>query len=166
MKKLNQLFLSAFVAGLVLVAGVQSVKAAEAEAPAYAGGIRFQNPSFIGVKAKRINASATPTVLSAGPGLLYAICPTGGTIGKYAVAYDYLAGALNPVAGYIDPAAASKGQYLISPQVHYTAGTPDVGHSCWVPPWPVRFENSLLGYTNDSANNVLFLYRLDSNTNP
>ncbi len=143
---------------------------AAAVAPKHSGGIVFPDPSFIGMKVARINSSASPVVLSAGPLLLYAICPTGGTIGKYAVAYDYLAGVGNVLAGYIDPAASSKGQYLASPLVHthtgtYVAGTPDGEQRCWVPPWPIRIANSLAGYTNDSANNVLYFYRLNTGVN-
>jgi len=158
----------AFVAAalLAVVSFVPVAAHAAAKAPKHSGGIVFPDPSFIGLNVARINASATPVVVATGPGLLYAICPTGGTIGQYAVAYDYLAGAANPIAPYINPAASAIGQYLVSPQVHYTAGTPDVGHACWVPPYPVRYENSLVGYTNSSTNNVLFLYRLDSGLNP
>lgn len=164
MKKSIMTFVAAGL--LALGAALPSTVHAVAKAPKHSGGIVFHDPSFIGLHVARINASATPVVLTAGPGLLYAICPTGGTIGQYAVGYDYLAAAGNPIAPFINPAAAAIGQYLVSPQVHYTAGTPDVGHACWVPPYPVRFENSLAGYTNSTTNNVLYLYRLDSGLNP
>ncbi len=153
------------------LAFVPVVAQAAAKAPKHSGGIVFPDPSFIGLNALRITSSSQPVVLAAGPGLLYAICPNGGTIGKYAVAYDYLAGAGNPIAAYNDPVVSALGRYLISPRVFrhtntYAAGSVDGNQNCWVPPYPVRFENSLLGRDEDSASNALFLYRLDSGLNP
>lgn len=162
--------------GLALLSVPAKVHAV-AKAPKHSGGIVFPDPSFIGIKAARLMNTATVTALVAGtsvsvgnPGLLYAICATGGTIGKYAVAYDYYAASsISLTAALYDGGNPSK--YLISPLVFtntgtYVAGTPDGPQSCWVPPFPVRFELGLVGANNDAGHRTLFYYRLDDGSNP
>lgn len=152
----------------VSVAFPSSLLAAGASKPREkgSGASPFENPSFVGLSVGHINSSATPAIIATGPGLLYAVCQGAGTAGKYVVGYDYVTGAAgNPSAPFINPAAAAIGQYLITPLVVSQTDSTSSQHGmvgCWVPPWPVRFENSLLGYSNASDANALFLYRLTS----
>jgi len=155
------------VLGVVAVNMVlpSSVLAAGATKPREAGGNQspFDNPSFIGLKAARLMETATPTLLATGPGLLYAICPSGGTLGKYAVAFDSLVAAgISLTVLMADGGKATA--YQISPVVYTTNDTTSAQHGmqgCWIPPWPVRFEKALIGANDSNTVRSVFLYRLD-----
>ncbi len=162
--------------GLALGLFVPSLASAAARAPKHSGGIVFEDPSFIGLNKAYIDKSVTSSQLVTGSGLLYAICPDGGTLGKYTVAYDYTLseGANFPTNPFttslIDTGNPFK--YAISPIVGTRVLTTDwlsaafPNETCWTPVWPVRFELGLIGANNDTGHRALFLYRLDTGANP
>jgi len=178
---------AALAVALAVLAALGAVRpcvvgATEAEAPAYAGGIRFQNPSFIGVKStstvgSSLNASKAKLLVN-GQGLLYAICPGGGSAGDYSRAFDTnVAGTIDVHSRSVDNILGGSYQKTIGPPVFTKLYTTPTGVAtdtasrnlqpeCWVPPWPVRFENGLLGVQSATGGDTHFLYRLDSNTNP
>lgn len=176
-KNIKQFVALGLALGLALIAPAQSLATA-AKAPKHSGGIVFSDPSFIGIKAVRLDSSTTPTQLVSGQGLLYAICPDGGTLGKYTVAYDYtLSEGDNFPAAPLNNLLQDGGnatKYAISPPVSTRklstewgpSGNPYAAHDCFVPPFPIRFELGLIGVNSDSGHRALFLYRLDDGSNP
>ncbi len=161
-KRLSALaVLGAVVLNLVIPSSALALVGASK--PRESSGGAFENPSFIGLRVARIMESATPVSLATGPGLLYAICPSGGTLGKYAVAFDSLVAAgISLTALMADGGKASA--YQISPVVYTTNDSTSAQHGmlgCWVPPWPVRFEKALIGANDSNTVRAVFLYRLD-----
>lgn len=170
----------AAILALALVATHPVSAAAEnaAKAPKHSGGIVFSDPSFIGLKVARLRQTTTATELVTGQGLLYAICPEGGTLGKYTVAFDYTLSEgdnfpSNPFTTKLQD-GGEPSKYMITPTVPTriistqwgASGEPYASSACFVPPWPVRFSLALIGAADNAGHNTLFYYRLDDGTNP
>ncbi len=154
--------------GLILASIVASGQKTHAEAangsPTVAGRAGIAEMlNYQGIKTKRIVASAAATSLHAGPGFLDAICPFGGTLGKYSLAYD-TTGA---------PADSAVGQdvftYVISPKVYTTNDSTSAQHGqmgCWYPPAPIKFVNGLYGRQSDSGHSTVYYVHCSDGTNP
>jgi hypothetical protein len=179
---------------IVAVVALQASAAASTQSkePTYSSGVGFTgNPSFIGLKStstygpnsgavlSNLNASKAKQLLgqpgTAGKvsGLLYAICASGGTLGKYSLAYD------TNMPGTIDMNSRSEDgkQQLITPPVFTKVFTTPTGAAtdtmsynlaptCWVPVWPQQFRSGLLGVQSDTGHDTIYYYRLDSGSNP
>ncbi len=145
------------VLGLLLVAAALLVQAepalhAQYSAPKDAGtALAFDNPSFIGVKPTWTNDSTSPVQLYTGRGLLYAACSSGGVANAYSLAFDTSVRTTVTILSSL---------YLMTPAVFATATTPFYGGAgCWVPPWPVQFENGLVGVNTAAGFRTMFYYR-------
>lgn len=172
MKRFIQLFLVAVLA----VANLSvPLFASEANAPKFGGGIVFQNPSFVGLKQHLLKGTASATAIVTGDqGLLYGICRFSATLTDYAKAFDYTSN--DTIATLFAPDTAlgtAHEVYIMAPYVFShiapAAGEYTVAESvrgCWVPPWPIRFENGLVGKNNSATGYSLFFYRLDDGDNP
>ncbi len=168
---LKNMFAAALALAMVVSVPVAS-KATEAKAPKFSGGIVMQNPSFIGITAAVLNATghAAPSqIVNADQGLLYGICRYGDYL-DYAMAFDYDAPGAGALNTYI---VLEYEEYSITPHVYSDSagdGTEypvaDSVRGCWWPVWPVRFEDGLVGISNDTTGYTVFYYRLDSGVNP
>jgi hypothetical protein len=140
--------------------------ATEAKIPRVGGGLAHTNPSFIGMRSSTIEFTTTAKQVASGQGLLYAICPTGGTAGKYSSAIDSdistgLSVHSSGVSATLFP--------MIAPAVYSAADSANAAAGmvgCFVPPWPIRFEKGLVGVQSDAGHRTVFYYRSDAGTNP
>ena len=163
MKTLNKLF-GAALALVLAFAPVASYAETESSSPnqgASFGGLH-NNLIFMGVKVKRIILSSTDAQLFTGEGFLDAICPFGGTLGKYSMAYDTAASTYN------DFGASSSANVAVSPMVYTNTDSTsnDANKGCWIPPAPIKIVNGLRGEANDSGHVTLFLVHCSTGTNP
>ena len=145
MKKSNIGLLFAFLVGMSAVA-----YAADAFLPRDKNGIRFENPSFIGMKHAMITGGTAPVNLFGSAALLYAVCPSGGTLGKYSLGFD-----LSSSVGVLKTQTAG----LVTPQVWTDAGTTTAIDGCWEPRWPVQMQNGIVGIQDDENHVTHFYYR-------
>ena len=172
MKKLTTAaVLAAF--GLTFVPQFSHAEAANV-APSYAGGIRHQNESYMGVKAIRVASSASAQLLHVGAGFVDAVCPFLGTAGNYTMLFDALAadGASTLVTG---PTSANSLTYALTPAV-YTAGTAIASagiyslaqnyQGCWVPSSPIKFVNGLYSMANATGHVTIVYAHCADGTNP
>lgn len=151
-KGIAVLALAAFVMGL----GASSAMAGEFVGPSFSGGKYFNDPSFIGLDVCVLDESdGGAEMCYTGHGLLYAICPTGGTLGKYSLAFDTIAAYSTDEHSRTD---------IISPPAFTTLPPGTSGDAayegvCWEPKWPVKFYTGLLMIASDTGHNTIFLYR-------
>jgi len=155
--------LLAGVLGLVVGAALAtSAVAAMYEKPQEKGGGKFESTHFLGVKSTHTyeGSGNQSKVLVVGQGLLYAICPSGGVIGQYTMAFD------TALANSVDVHYRTG---LLSPSVYPPLDTlayeSTPRERCWVPVAPVQFSNGLMGVQSATTGNTVFLYRLNG-TNP
>lgn len=119
---------------------------------------------FYGMKPLRITTHTTGAqLLHVGAIFLDAICPWGGTLGKYSLALDSGANSAGLTFDSI-ALAASPNVYIDS------ASSGSLGslgkNGCWVPPFPVKLANGLVGVQNDTAHQTLFYVHCSDGTNP
>lgn len=160
MKGIKMLFAALLVASAT--AAPMQVRAESASTAPQLAGRAGIAPSldYYGLKVKRIVASATGTLLASGELFLDAICPFGGTLGKYSMAFD---------TGDVIGANGAAPSYAISPRVYTTNDTTSAQHGmqgCWVPPAPIKVVNALYGRQDDAGHSTLFLVHCSSGTNP
>lgn len=167
MEKLKKFIGASLAIGLLALSTLHPVIATATEAankfPSSQGGLKHENLNFQGVKTKRLTLTATSALLVNGPGFLDAICPMGGTLGKYSGAFDTGG---QQVAGSIF-VAANNG-YKISPHVYTNTDTTssNANKGCWVPPAPVKFVTGLYGGQNDAGHETLFFVHCSDGSNP
>ena len=174
MKKIKT-FVGVALVGLMLAFAAQSYAQTPAELPRGGTGVGHFDPSFIGIQVMKIEGTVAPyQIVSDDAGLLYAICRQDETEGTYAIAYDYTT-TLVPLTAYIaivplNAQAVKNALGALSPYV-YSSGAitgyrAPAQWGCWVPPWPVRFEDGLIGINDGASGYSLFYYRTDEGTNP
>lgn len=147
-KGIAVLVLSAFVMGL----GANAM-AGETKGPSHSGGRYFSDPSFIGLdKCVLDETDGKAEMCYTGAGLLYAICPSGGTLGKYSLAFDTIAAYTTDEHSRTD---------IISPPARTSIDTTSEveRNVCWEPRWPVKFYDGLLMIANDAGHTTVYLYR-------
>ena len=179
MKKSVKKYMGVALVGLMLAMSASKVMAAagdEAVNPRGAGGVGFFNPSFLGLQVMKIEGTVAPyQIVLNDSGLLYAVCRQDETADTYAMAFDYTTG-LSPLISYVNINGAGKEadsnkSTAITPYV-YSSGSTLLGYhaeaqwGCWVPPWPARFDDGLVGVNDGAAGFSLFYYRTDDGTNP
>ena len=167
--------IAGLLAGLLLVWGMAPVvqAATKAEVPRAGSGQYFKDPSFVGLRQYLLRASASATeIVDNDQGLLYGVCRMGSTLGDYAVAYDYTSDDVT-LATVIQLSTAYDA-YIMSPYVYVDEEGADGSEytqaesvrGCWFPPFPIRFENGLIGKNNSATGYSLFFYRTDDGKNP
>ena len=166
--------LAATLAVLVGIGGLAPVMAAsKANQPRNSQNGVHYNPSFIGLTSYLLYESAVATEIADESGLLYGICRLSSTLGDYAVAYDYTTS--DTIATLFQGGHGSAHDvYIMSPQVwtdeegaagsEYTQAESVRG--CWYPPYPLRFEDGLIGINNSATGYSIFMWRADDGTNP
>ena len=183
MKRLMKKYLGAALAGVMLVGMASAVMAqTEATNPRGSGGVGFFNPSFLGIQVMKLEGTVEPYVIvDNDSGLLYSVCRQDQTAGTYAIAYDYYT-ALDPLRAFVNDyiqitpltdQVRQNGLGAISPYVYSSGATTgqtayraNSQWGCWTPPWPVRFEDGLIGVNDGAAGFSLFYYRTDDGVNP
>lgn len=159
MKMFKMLVALAFVLAL----GASAHAETSSKFPRSQGGLAHENLNFFGVRVStRILASTDATVLVKGEGFLDAICPIGGTLGQYSMAYDT----------WGDPTAANMASYTyaISPQVYVRLDTGSNqggwGAQCFAPTTPIKFVYGLYGKQSHSGHNTLYYWHCSDGENP
>ena len=173
MRKYLKVTLAVLVAALVVIGGLAPVMAAsKANQPRNSGGGVHYDPSFIGLTSYLLYESAVATEIADESGLLYGICRLSSTLGDYAVAYDYTTSDVVATLFSGGP-GGTHDVYIVSPQVwtdeesdgsSYTQAESVRG--CWYPPYPLRFEDGLIGINNSATGYSIFMWRADDGTNP
>ncbi len=159
MKKMQNLMVS--VAAVAFLASSGYAAEVANKFPTSQGGQSHEMLQFMGLKVKRITASASATALVSGPGFLDAICPFGGTLGKYSMAYDT----------YTNPTAVADDNYTlaISPKVYTTNDTTSAQHGqmgCWVPPAPIKFITGMYGKQDSAGHSTQYFVHCSDGSNP
>lgn len=166
MKNTVKKYLGAALGLLVLGASVLPALAeSQNKMPGSQGGLKHENLSFYGVKVQRIVRSATGTLLFTGEGFLDAICPFGGTVGKYSMALD---------SGEAAAGLTVHSHSLVLAQPAFTVTDPDTSSSelpngpdgCLRFPNPRKFVNGLVGIANDAGHTTIYEVHCSSGTNP
>lgn len=116
---------------------------------------------FYGMKVKRIVLSSADALLVTGAGFLDMICASGGTLGKYSMAYDTADTAYNS-------SVTSSANYAISPTVFTSTDTTssNANKGCWIPPAPIKFAKGLYGEANDANHTTLYFVHCSDGSNP
>ena len=130
------------------------------EVPTFAGGIPYQDPSYVGLQHIAVSDGsndASQFVLT-GEYLLYAVCPSGGSVGDYVRVFD------TDITGTID---VHTRLYMASPRINVmedttTSGTDEFG--CWIPPYPVQILKGVKIVPSATDFNTLLLYRTSDGT--
>jgi hypothetical protein len=121
------------------------------------------NLSFYGSKPLRligaVNGTAA-TLLHAGAIFLDAICPFGGTLGKYSLALDSGANASGLTIDSLSLAASPNVPVIDSSSSGYAQG------GCWRPSTPIKLANGLVGVQNSSGHSTLFYVHCSDGDNP
>lgn len=159
-----RLMTGAMLAALLALSPVVSYAESENASQVQGGnfGGLHESLDFSGVKVKRVVASATATLLATGEGFLDGICPFGGTLGQYSMAYDAVA---TDGPSIVEDAFA----YSISPKVYTTNDSTSSAHGmvgCWYPPAPVKFLTGLYGKASNAGHSTLFLVHCSDGSNP
>jgi hypothetical protein len=118
---------------------------------------------FYGTKPLRLIGSVngtTATLLHAGAIFLDAVCPFGGTIGKYSLALDSGANAAGLTIDSLSLAATPNVPVIDSTSAGYVSG------GCWVPRAPIKLANGLVGVQNSSGHSTLFYVHCSDGDNP
>jgi hypothetical protein len=118
---------------------------------------------FYGSKPLRLIGSVngtTATLLHAGAIFLDAICPFGGTIGKYSLALDSGANASGLTIDSLSLAASPNVPVIDSTSAGYVSG------GCWWPKSPIKLANGLVGVQNSSGHSTLFYVHCSNGNNP
>lgn len=160
MKKILKGFALALVVLAAVASGSYAVEALNKYPPANVG--VHETLDFYGVKTTRLVLTASDASLVTGAGFLDAICPFGGTLGKYSMAFDTDHTAFNS-------GVTSAVNYEISPRVYTTNDTTSAAHGmqgCWIPPAPIKFVNGLYGQQDDAGHTTLFYVHCSDASNP
>jgi hypothetical protein len=118
---------------------------------------------FYGTKPLRLIGSVNgtaATLLHAGALFLDAICPFGGTIGKYSLALDSGANAAGLTIDSLSLAASPNVPVIDSTSAGYVSG------GCWRPAAPIKLANGLVGVQNSSGHSTLFYVHCADGDNP
>lgn len=156
--------LGLLVLGASVLVPVQAFAESQNRMPGSQGGLKHENLSFYGVKIKRIVRSATPTQLFTGEGFLDAICPFGGTAGKYSIALDSGEGASGLSVHSHSLALSGPAFTVVAPDTG--ANLPNGPDGCLRFPNPRKFTNGLVGAADDAGHSTLFEVHCSSGPNP
>lgn len=147
----------ALVAGFGLFGYAENAKQAP-NMPGRAG--LHENLKFYGMVPCRISASTTAVLCKAGEGFLDAVCPSGGTLGKYSLALD------SGVAG--TRSVTNSDTLVLTPMVytHIDTGSRGAFNGCWELKEPARFVNGLVGVQSDAGHSTLLYWHRSDGENP
>jgi hypothetical protein len=120
---------------------------------------------FYGTKPLRLIGSVNgtaATLLHAGALFLDAVCPFGGTIGKYSLALDSgdSASVANLTIDSLSLAATPNVPVIDSTSAGYVSG------GCWRPNAPIKLAHGLVGVQNSSGHSTLFYVHCADGDNP
>jgi hypothetical protein len=161
-QKLKKVAAAALVLAVGLTFAAPAVHAENSSvAPSYAGGIRHVNRDFAPNKTKRVIATTTGQQLASGEGFLDAICPFGGTAGKYSMALDSAQTAANLTVDSLSLAIAAP----VYTQVDSGNLSGSLSGCVNFTP-PRKFVNGLVGVQNSAGHSTLFLIHCSDGSNP
>ena len=156
-KSLGLAALALAVASVLMVSHMVRAGETAGQFPKASVGVH-ENMTFLGNKAKVINASAAVTGLITGQGILDGVCVSLGSEGDYAIAFDAAGSGVLTIASYssaITPAVFSK--------VGSASQTKD---GCFFPQGGIKFASGLVGARSSATGLTLFYVHSSTGANP
>jgi hypothetical protein len=163
MNKLKMLVGAMLAFALALAPVVPAHAEEESTPPAVGGSFGGLHPNleFYGAKVLRLSNTTTASLLAGGELFLDAICAMRGTLGAYALAAD----SDIATSRTVDNSLA----YAVSPNVYTAKDSTSAQHGnlgCWVPRFPIKLVNGLVGMNSVDDITSLFYVHSSSGVNP